>query len=1269
MSENPSIGGLNPPPIPPKPPIPPDLPPFSSDSSIGSQISQQLECATQLFSPHQPSLDNATVKKTHEGPDLVSNNQKSVQQHSDSGYDIPTPVDQSTAATKDPRETTKDALPFLDSAPSSDRIPVSIPNSEPCEVINNPADSGNPNSKPKVNIAVTGDSNLAPHVGLSPPNASAKLPSYSPKRGARNLRSRGFNPKSGDPELDASRAASIAHDAKIQQEFDMARGITRSTRSRSKQSSVQIAGFGVIRKQRKPVKYCPMLANLNVKEFAKKTRHVTKVYHQEMDICEEVQNTGGENCVGKDDSISVHSWSLEDEEEMDNSGQLNVTRDAEVQGATAQSVLAENDQFLKVQDHQMGVDEISVDQQLPSMDNGATAQQGRYGNFPITSTTSAQNVNVVTTLRSGEQGAVLNMQGHSGHKVGQQDDSWVVGVQGAAGKSGMADPMGTTDKGNPTAQVKSASVWDRHASGPLSYGEMIKKHKEDNDVKMEYYPPTITPEGNTRIFISKEDLLVSAQVYPLHLYGYFLGTSMDFRAVDRCFHRLWRKFDIDEITKSPAGIFYFKFKSEKGLNEVLENGPWMVNNIPIFLDKWVPGLCLEKVEPAIVPLWVTIHNIPLDLWTSTGINKLMSGMGEPKLMDKLTLERCKNQTGKLGYARVLVDVKASSSLPCEVEVVYPHRTTKLQVSYQRKPPICSHCVVFGHNLKQCKLIPKPVQDVAMADVNSNANGPRVQPSCPSSSPSEPIREANDQPSCPSAAPNTKNNKAKGKIVDDEGFETVVTKKSGTHVAPNQNYSAAASCSYQPSPKAPQVNKSKPNNAHIGTSKKPPSAPKKSAGFDFNRAVQGPKQAQNPVKPRSNINSPKPQSNPVPTPKTTSAKSAMNSHPTTQNRFAVLDLQASFESGNLIEESADLYPQTSFNEEVFKCTMNQQNVIDPGRVIPDWSRFSPSKSLNWILDKDYGITDDQKKRILDALRGDRKAVKAEDQEEWVDGEWEFFYDKCIELDLDPDFCVEDVYEDESGSAQFISQLAKTAVVNSSTVKGFNFCGWKVLKKAGLPGWNLVNVVLNWHRTGAGICLIYVGRNFLLKNVSPARLFTAQLKGPGDGYVWFWAQILSIMLFGGLKILLDGSARPTSLLASSLFLGGSRRPTSSLAHIVFLALKSLSKWVIIFVFLTDMIWAWARVPLPHNRRPTSGLVMVCFKGPTLLDMYGRKTFSRLYVDGPSESLEKDIMPTRISIVVGIVWFSFCLALCLVVPKACFGSPCSLVLGGVCPSKKFM
>ncbi|MFS7917029.1 hypothetical protein Hanom_Chr03g00184321 [Helianthus anomalus] len=121
------------------------------------------------------------------------------------------------------------------------------------------------------------------------------------------------------------------------------------------------------------------------------------------------------------------------------------------------------------------------------------------------------------------------------------------------------------------------------------------------------------------------------------------------------------------------------------------------------------------------------------------------------------------------------------------------------------------------------------------------------------------------------------------------------------------------------------------------------------------------------------------------------------------------------------------------------------MFDPGRILPKWSQFNPHESLNRIVDIDYGITDGQKKRILNNLLGVNQAVKAIDQQNWVQGEWDFFVDKCTELGLDPDYCVEDVEEDESGTAQFITQLAKAGkyfdpVVSKATKNKKVTHGW-------------------------------------------------------------------------------------------------------------------------------------------------------------------------------------------------------------------------------------
>ncbi|KAI3677378.1 hypothetical protein L1987_87004 [Smallanthus sonchifolius] len=73
------------------------------------------------------------------------------------------------------------------------------------------------------------------------------------------------------------------------------------------------------------------------------------------------------------------------------------------------------------------------------------------------------------------------------------------------------------------------SVWNSPGSGLESFADKIKKSNELTGLKLEYFSPSISPDGGCRIHISQEDLKLSAQAYTLHLYGYFLGTSMDYR--------------------------------------------------------------------------------------------------------------------------------------------------------------------------------------------------------------------------------------------------------------------------------------------------------------------------------------------------------------------------------------------------------------------------------------------------------------------------------------------------------------------------------------------------------------------------------------------------------------------------------------------------------------------------------------------------------------------------------------------------------------------
>nr|GEV63864.1 hypothetical protein [Tanacetum cinerariifolium] len=122
------------------------------------------------------------------------------------------------------------------------------------------------------------------------------------------------------------------------------------------------------------------------------------------------------------------------------------------------------------------------------------------------------------------------------------------------------------------------------------------------------------------------------------------------------------------------GVFYFKFATSKGLEQVLQHGPWLIRNVPIILIKWTPKMTISKDQVTRVP-------------------------------------------SRVGYARALIEVLAVKELKQEVTISIPnveeevvlHTLVKIQVEYEWKPLVCVDCKVFGHVSNQCpKRIPTKV---------------------------------------------------------------------------------------------------------------------------------------------------------------------------------------------------------------------------------------------------------------------------------------------------------------------------------------------------------------------------------------------------------------------------------------------------------------------------------------------------------------------------------------------------------------------------------
>ncbi|GKC26968.1 putative reverse transcriptase domain-containing protein [Tanacetum coccineum] len=298
----------------------------------------------------------------------------------------------------------------------------------------------------------------------------------------------------------------------------------------------------------------------------------------------------------------------------------------------------------------------------------------------------------------------------------------------ASAKTSMDFEFGKVDRNNGILKKPLGPLLNVQFGCNIPYNPFSMKHgvsKLDN--------------GGRRISFTAEEVIRGGIKCSLQLYEYFVGTSMDYRVVRANLRKMWRVYGIVEITKTNSGIFYFKFSNEEGMKKVLESGPWMIQNIPLVLNLWEPGIWLEKVKPSSIPIWVCVYNIPLELCNGSSIGKIMSGIGKPLPMDKMTKERCLKKAGILDFARVLVEVSADDDLPNVLEIAYPPirssqaKVGNLDMKYQWKPPLCTHCHTFGHSTLAYKLRPRTDDENASAilkealKVNSGTNDTNVPP--------------------------------------------------------------------------------------------------------------------------------------------------------------------------------------------------------------------------------------------------------------------------------------------------------------------------------------------------------------------------------------------------------------------------------------------------------------------------------------------------------------------------------------------------------------
>ncbi|GKB85326.1 zinc knuckle CX2CX4HX4C containing protein [Tanacetum coccineum] len=200
------------------------------------------------------------------------------------------------------------------------------------------------------------------------------------------------------------------------------------------------------------------------------------------------------------------------------------------------------------------------------------------------------------------------------------------------------------------------------------------------------------------------------------LYGYFIGKRMAFPVVEYYARNNWGKHGLKRIMMNAKGFFFFKFDTRVGLEAVLEEGPWMIRNSPIILKKWSMKTSLQKEELTRIPIWVKLHDVPIQVFEEDGISLIATYLGKPIMLDSYISAMCKDSWGRSSFARCLIEINSETDFKESITIGIPELDgpgfikETIRVEYEWKPPRCHTCNIFGHTGDSCpkKVVVTPV---------------------------------------------------------------------------------------------------------------------------------------------------------------------------------------------------------------------------------------------------------------------------------------------------------------------------------------------------------------------------------------------------------------------------------------------------------------------------------------------------------------------------------------------------------------------------------
>lgn len=163
-------------------------------------------------------------------------------------------------------------------------------------------------------------------------------------------------------------------------------------------------------------------------------------------------------------------------------------------------------------------------------------------------------------------------------------------------------------------------------------------------------------------------------------------------------------------------MFLFPFASEHHKDMVMKRAPWFIMNHLLCLESWNPTasyqqISYQQIEFNSSPMWIQIHNLPLELMSSNNAAKILSRVGSIMEIEEPVVE------GRLLRTFVRGRVKVNLGKPLPTGCWVPRSNLPnlwVRYIYERIQSMCYKCGVLGHDQSYCS---KPITMSPLTHLN------------------------------------------------------------------------------------------------------------------------------------------------------------------------------------------------------------------------------------------------------------------------------------------------------------------------------------------------------------------------------------------------------------------------------------------------------------------------------------------------------------------------------------------------------------------------